>query len=55
MVSRSTEDFRTCFDTEFVTEVKEHRITCVDVSDNHILYGNKGGHLVPLETQYLKV
>jgi hypothetical protein len=43
------------FDFEFVLDKKEHRITCVDVSDNHIVLGNKGGHLMPYETQYMKV
>ena len=35
-------------------QVKEHRISAVDVSDNHIVVGNKGGNLLPYETQYMK-
>ena len=46
----SGEDFRRCFENDFVLDKKEHRITCVDVSDNHIVIGNKGGRLMPYET-----
>jgi hypothetical protein len=54
-MQKSGEDRRKVFDHEFVLDKKEHRITCVDVSDNHIVLGNKGGHLMPYETQYMKV
>ena len=45
---------RPVFEAEFCLEVKEHRISSVDVSDNHIEVGNKYGMLMNYETQYAK-
>ena len=46
---------RPVFEAEFCLEVKEHRISSIDVSDNHLEVGNRGGNLLNYETQYTKI